>query len=99
MYVEYVSFPSNWSRIARDLEDETYPLSSDWMQVLNDYRSNGWTASFELIDSLTDASIAHDQPAAIDSRHVTYHLSFDTETASPRILAAATVRQHEKPTS
>ncbi len=99
IYVEYVSFPSNWSQIACDLEDDAYPANSNWMQVLDDYRANGWTATFELIDSLTDASITHDQAGAIDSRHIMYQLSFETETASGPILTAATVRQHEKPTS
>ena len=97
--VEYVSFPANWSKTACDLEDEVYAANSDWLAVLADYRTNGWTASLVLIDSLTDAEITFDTPAAIDSRHIQYRLTFDTESGSGPISTAATIRQHQAPTS
>jgi hypothetical protein len=97
--VEYVSFPVNWTKTACDLEDDVYPSNSNWTTVLADYRANGWTQSIELIDTLVDASVALDQPATLDSRHVVYQLTFDTETGSGPISTAATIRQHVVPTS
>lgn len=97
--VHYVSFPPSWSQSACDLEDHVFSADSNWLAVLAEYRSKGWTASLPLVDTLETAAVTIDQPTVIESRHVLHQLTFRTEGASGPITAASTIRQQLVPSS
>jgi len=97
--VSYVRFPSEWSQAAKDLEDKELPVTSDWNAVLANYQANGWTSTQSLIDTIQSLIIRTDAPAAVDSRHITFEIEFESEIGPATVTVAGTIRQHEAPAS
>ena len=95
--VWYVQFPKDWSQAACDLEDEAYPMTSNWMAVLADYQARGYITVQPLIDNLDSVSFVLDQAQAIDARLVIGRLDFRSEDVPMPVTAAATIRQHVPP--
>jgi prepilin-type N-terminal cleavage/methylation domain-containing protein len=95
--VWYVNFPAGWSQTACDLEDDVYPMGTNWMSVLADYQARGYIAVQPLVDSLTNVSITLDQAQAMDARLVLYRLDFEAEETALPVTVAATIRQHDQP--
>jgi hypothetical protein len=93
-----VSFPDDWTEVAKALEDPEYPLATDWWSLRFSYEANDLLASYTLLDGLESVSITTDQPAPVDSRQVVYELGFETQgQALPQTLSA-TIFRHLPPT-
>jgi prepilin-type N-terminal cleavage/methylation domain-containing protein len=97
--VRFVSFPAEWSQAAKDLEDNEYTLSTNWMSVLSTYQSKGWIASMPLVDGLASVAIATDAVDPLDSRHVNFRLGFATTEGAMNVNVASTIRFHQTPSS
>ena len=95
--VHFVSFPSEWSQAAKDLEDNEYASDSNWNSVLAYYQSRGWTVAMPLVDGLDSISISTDKPGALDSRHVIFNLGFQTGEGTFDVTASATISIHHQP--
>ena len=95
--VYYVKFPDGWAQAAKDLEDREHARDSNWMTVLNYYDSKTWIASFSLVDGLSSAAISTNHATALNARHVSMNLGFETETGMLETAVAATIRLHIPP--
>ena len=94
-----VSFPEEWSQAARDLEDTEHPATSDWLDVLTDFRTKGWTASMPIVDGLDAVTIQSDDAEPLAARHVSLQLAFETTTAAQPVMVTSTIRLHQPPSN
>jgi hypothetical protein len=81
--VHYVSFPADWTEVAKALEDQEYPYDANWSAVHSSYEAV-W--------------ITTDEAAPVDSRQVVYDLGFDTEGEALPQSVSATIFRHLPPT-
>lgn len=95
--VYYVKFPDVWAQAAKDLEDREHARDSNWTTVLNYYDSKGWIADFPLVDGLSSVAITTNHATALNARHVSANLGFETETGVLQTAVAATIRLHLPP--
>lgn len=95
----FVTFPEWMTDLHYAIYDRTYPASSDWMDLLDDYRSHPQLniGSTKLIDGLTTFTSQLDVGDAIDAQHVTFNLSFETRRGEFTTISAATIRRHQQP--
>lgn len=96
--VYYVHFPDAWTKAAKDLADNEYPMNTNWSLVLTAYEASGWILHETLVDSLQSVALTLDAAAPMDCRHLNYQLAFRAN-AGPAVpvLVAATIREHVKP--
>lgn len=97
--VYFVKFPSTWSNTARDLEDLEYPATTDWDNVLNDYKQRGFLAQVPLMDGITSVSIITDQTTVLKARHISLECGFTTEERTMPVSIPATITAHHTPKS
>ncbi|MHC4219799.1 MAG: PulJ/GspJ family protein [Planctomycetota bacterium] len=96
--VHYVSFPDDWTDVAKALEDHEYPYDADWSAVWASYDANDLIAQYTLLDGLYTVSVTTDEAAPVDSRQVVYDLSFATEGEALPQTVSATIFRHLPPT-
>jgi hypothetical protein len=96
--IHYVSFPSDWTDVAKALEDHEYPYDADWFSVYSTYDANGYITSYALLDGLVSVAVTTDEVEPVDSRQVVYDLAFETTTANPHHqTVSATIFRHLPP--
>jgi len=95
--VQFVTFPPTWTQVLKDVEDHEYPLTSDWLGVLEEYTTKGYIATVPLVDGLEDMTITLDDADPLSARHVQYLLQFETTTGTTDVNVAATIRLHHVP--
>jgi hypothetical protein len=96
--VHYVSFPADWTEVAKALEDQEYPYDANWSAVHSSYEANDLIAKYTLLDGLTSVWITTDEAAPVDSRQVVYDLGFETEGEALPQSVSATIFRHLPPT-
>jgi hypothetical protein len=96
--VHYVSFPDDWTEVAKALEDQEYPYDADWLAVRSSYEANDLIAKYTLLDGLTSVWITTDEAAPVDSRQVFYDLGFETEGDALPQRVSATIFRYLPPT-
>jgi prepilin-type N-terminal cleavage/methylation domain-containing protein len=95
--VHFVQFPAVWTAATVDLENITLAPDEDWDDVLLDFAARGLERRLTLIDGLGSFSATTDEPAAIDSRHVTCALGMETTAGIQPVHVSATIRMHQPP--
>jgi hypothetical protein len=96
--VHYVSFPDDWTEVAKALEDQEYPYDANWPAVRSSYEANDLIARYTLLDGLASVWITTDEAAPIDSRQVFYDLDFETEGEALPQRVSATIFRYLPPT-
>jgi len=96
--VHYVSFPDDWTEVAKALEDLEYPSDANWPAVRSAYEANDLIAKYTLLDGLASVWITTDKAAPVDSRQVVYDLGFETEGEALPQTISATIFRHLPPT-
>jgi hypothetical protein len=96
--VHYVSFPDDWTDVAKALEDQEYPSDANWPAVRSSYEANDLIARYTLLDGLASVWITTDEAAPVDSRQVFYDLGFETEGDALPQRVSATIFQYLPPT-
>jgi prepilin-type N-terminal cleavage/methylation domain-containing protein len=97
LVVEYVQFPSNWTKVMCDLADEECAVTDDWAQVKQGFSDKGYLARVPLLDRVDSAQIELDA-AATAARHVTFRLGMDAGGTVEEMDLSATIRIHRAPT-
>jgi type II secretory pathway pseudopilin PulG len=98
--VHYLTFPNNMTELERAADDQYYPASSNWEDLFTTYSSHARLVmrSRTLVDGLSDVRVDLDIPAdALDARHVTFELTFDTVNEQFTTIGAATIQHHRRP--
>lgn len=97
--LQRVAMPDVWSKAQTQLEDDEFPMTTNWDLVLKQYQSLGWISSLTLVDGLSAATVQLDALDPLASRNVIYDLSFQSEGGAVNVQAAVTIRQHRPPTA
>lgn len=81
--VHFVSFPDEWTAVAKALEDVEYAADADWSAVWSSYESQALISKLTLVDGLDTVLVVTDQPNVLDSRVVQFDLGFQTQSGQP----------------
>ena len=95
--VQYVSFPTTWTEVAKELADNEYPANADWETVRAYYSGKNLLASRTLIDHISSVAIQSDQKVASNARHIAMDLTFQNAQTSIVVEASGTIQEHQVP--
>jgi len=95
--VHFVKFPENWTQSARDLSDNEFAKNTDHELVYTKYLEAGYMASLRLIDGLTGFSISTNDPDALDSTQIVFHLEFEGTEGPIQTTVPVTLGGHNPP--
>lgn len=95
--VHFVRFPQGWTETQKLMQDREHPKNSNWVFELMVYTAFGLIDTVTLVDGVTGMQVHTDQPAAMDSRHITIRLTLDGSGGDTTSMIAATLLRHHPP--
>ncbi|MHC4947248.1 MAG: prepilin-type N-terminal cleavage/methylation domain-containing protein [Planctomycetota bacterium] len=95
--VQYVDFPDGWTQAAIDVADKELAAQADWWAILDQYAANGTISSFTLVDGLDAVAVSADSAAPCAAKHVSFDLTFRTDTGGELVRVPASLRFHAAP--
>ena len=95
--VHFVRFPQGWTETQKLMQDREHPKNSKWVFELMVYTAFGLIDTVTLVDGVTGMQVHTDQPAAMDSRHITIRLTLDGSGGDTTSMIAATLLRHNPP--